>query len=287
MHTTAQDLIRQTSELISLPDIYLRVSNVINDPDSSMIDLTDVVTHDPALTARLLKLANSPFFGFRTKIDTIHRAVNLLGSQQVHDLVLATSVADAFGAVSTNALSIDEFWIDSIHCGVLSKLLGEACGLVDADRFFVEGLLHDIGHLIMDQAVPEACTIAVQRAAQEHLPLFQVERDIIGCDYAEVGAALMESWHFPHGLVASVRWQNEPAAATDCALDAALIHIATCVVRADPPAEDTQDLSQVIAPHAFEITGADDDLIATARDTAAEHLTATVDSMFPDSRLCA
>jgi HD-like signal output (HDOD) protein len=160
MVATPHELIAQVSDLVSLPDIYLRVKGVIEDPESGMSDLVTVVAHDPSLTARLLKLANSAFFGFTTKIDTIDRAVNLLGAQQIHNLVLATTVADAFQKVTPNTISMDEFWSSSIHCGLLAQSLAKACGLVEFERFFVEGLLYDIGHLVLDQTLPEACASA-------------------------------------------------------------------------------------------------------------------------------
>ncbi|HED35055.1 MAG TPA: HDOD domain-containing protein, partial [Gammaproteobacteria bacterium] len=87
---TAQTLIKESIELISLPDVYIRLREVITSPNSSMSDVAQIIAHDPSITARLLKLVNSPFFGLVSKVDTMTRAINLLGTQQVHDLVLAT-----------------------------------------------------------------------------------------------------------------------------------------------------------------------------------------------------
>ena len=86
MARQSQELIEDINDLVSLPDIYIRVKSVLDDPESSMVDLTEVVSFDPGLCARLLTLANSAFFGFSSKIDTIERAVNILGGQQIHDL---------------------------------------------------------------------------------------------------------------------------------------------------------------------------------------------------------
>ena len=287
MHTSPEALIAQTTDLVSLPHIYLRVKGVMEDPETSMADLTAVVSHDPALIARLLKLANSAFFGFTTKIDTIDRAVNLLGAQQIHDLVLATTVADAFSKMSPHTITMHDFWTGSIHCGLLAKSFGSACGLFDAERFFVEGLLYDLGHLILDQCVPEACAGAFARAHEEARPVHLVEREMIGCDYAQVGAALMESWSFPGGFVEAVRWQNEPAEATAFALEAAVMHTSIAMLRADRTELDCDAVFAMLDPSAVEVTGATADILSGVRTEAAEALTETVELLFPQARLCA
>lgn len=284
MPKDAYELIADTVDLVSLPDIYIRVKNVLDDPESSMADLTAVVSFDPALAARLLTLANSAFFGFSTKIDTIGRAVNILGGRQIHDLVLATTVADAFNKTTPRTLTTHEFWTGSVHCGLLAKSFASACGLIDADRFFVEGLLFDIGHLILDQTEPELCAAAFAAARDNDTPIHVCERELIGCDYAAVGAALMEVWNFPGGFIESVRCQNDPAEAQMFPLDTSILHVAVSLLRADQENFDADSVFSELAEFAIDQTGAEADMLEAIVTESADELTRTFELLFPQSR---
>ncbi len=282
MLTTPEALISQTADLVSLPDSYLRVKAVVDDPRSSLAELTEVVSHDPSIAARLLKLANSAFFGFTAKIDAISRAVNLLGSQQIHDLVLATTVADAFSKLSPNTMAMHKFWANSIHCGLLAKSLGNACGLIDVERFFVEGLLHDIGHLILDQSVPDACAAVFARAHEEIRPVFLVEREVLGFETAEVGSALLESWSFPRGFVEAIRWQNKPAMADSYALEAAVLHASVNLLRASSADLNSAAALAMLDANAVEVTGVSEEILSVVSTQSAEALTQTYELLFPN-----
>jgi HD-like signal output (HDOD) protein len=282
-----KDLISRTVDLVSLPDIYVCLKSVVDDPESSMGDVAGVVASDPALTARLLKIANSPFFGFPTQIATVTRAISLLGTQQIHDLVLATTVADAVSTISTDIIRMQDFWSNSIRCGLLSRRLGQECNVLDSERLFVEGLLHDLGHLIMYQTVPEASTAALLRSQQEGRPLFLIERELIGCDYAQVGAALMRSWHFPSGLIESVRYHNEPAQAEQFPLEVAIMHIAVRLTERDVAGPSAAAWTPLIDPAAWQVVGLTEAVIEPVCTAAAEQLATTVDMFFPEKRLSA
>ena len=281
---TPEDLVSRTADLVSLPDIYIRLKTVVDDPESSMADVADVVANDPALTARLLKIANSPYFGFPAKITTVARATSLLGTQQIHDLVLATTVAEAFSGIPSELISMQDFWSNSIRCGLLCRRLAQECNVLDSERLFVEGLLHDVGHLIMYQGLPEASAAALLESQQQDKPLFLVERELIGCDYAQVGSALMRSWHFPPGLIESVRYQNEPARAEDFPLEVAIMHIAVRLKQhAIAEAEVTGGMPRIDAA-AWQVTGLAQEVIEPVYAAAAEQLATTVDMLFPDKR---
>ncbi len=283
MRRDPNELIRDTANLVSLPDIYIRVKSVLDDPDSAMADLTAVVSFDPALATRLLTLANSAFFGLSSKIDTIDRAVNILGGRQIHDLVLATTVANAFSKVTPQNLNMNEFWTNSVHCGLLAKSFASACGLIDADRYFVEGLLFDIGHVILDQSEPELYTAVFTAAQENETPIHLVERELIGCDYAAIGAALMENWHFPGAFIESVRCQNDPAEAQKFALDAAILHVSISLLRVDQTNFEVDRVFGELAPFAIEETGAEMEMLENVVVESADQLTKTYEMLFPSA----
>jgi len=284
---TAEDLVSRTADLVSLPDIFIRLKTVVDDPGSSMADVAEVVASDPALTARLLKIANSPYFGFTSQITTVARATSLLGTQQIHDLVLATTVTAAFSGIPTELISMQYFWSNSIRCGLLCRCLAQECNVLDSERLFVEGLLHDIGHLIMYQSLPEASAAALLESQQQNRPLFLVERMLIGFDYAQVGAALMRSWQFPPGLIESVYYQNEPARAGEFSLEVAIMHIAVRLkeqaIAAAKPAEEMPRIDAA----AWQRTALTEEVIEPVCAAAAEQLATTIDMLFPDKRMSA
>jgi len=282
--TTPEELISQTTELVSLPDIYVRIKAVIYDPDSTLTDVSDVLSHDPAICARMLKVANSAFFGVPSKVETIKAAVRLLGTQQVHDLVLAATITRSFPAIPDNLISMEDFWVSSVRCGLLARLLAEQCNSTEGERFFVASLLHDMGHLIMYQTVPEESQEALITARQNNTPLYRVEREIIGCDYGQVGSQLMQSWNFPDNWVQAVRYQNEPADAKDFSLDASIMHLSVKLKDLDNTTGDpVADLS-MIDPIVWKITGLSEDMIEPLLNAADEQLGSAVEAFFPEYR---
>lgn len=224
--STIWEQVTAGAKLVSLPDIYLRLRSVLDDPEFSMSDVADVISRDPGMTARLLRLVNSAFFGLAAKIETVTRATSLLGTQQVHDLVLATSVTETFDGMSSDVMDMQRFWRRSIHCGVLSRLLANKCNVLDSERLFVAGLLRDIGHLIMYQTVPGPSLQAMEQSARTGQPLFKVEQEIIGLHYARVGGVLMRQWDLPKSLVQATEFHVEPGLADENALETAIVHLA-------------------------------------------------------------
>lgn len=229
---TVWERVTAKAKLISLPAVYLRLKELIAQPDYSMADVALVISQDPALTARLLRLVNSPYFGLAAKIETVFRAVNMLGTRQVHDLALATSVAHSFADMPSEAMDMPRFWRQSVFCGLVSRGLGKAAGSADSERLFVAGLLRDIGHLVMYQTVPEPCRRAMLEAQRCEQPLYLVERETIGIDYARVGGVLMRQWQLPGSLRETTDFHVEPRRALTYPMEAHLVHIASLLVTA-------------------------------------------------------
>ena len=267
MHT-AQSLVKESIELISLPDVYVRLRSVINSHDSSMSDIAQVIVHDPAITARLLKLVNSSFFGLSHQVDTMTHAINMLGTQQVHDLVLATVVVDSFSGFTNDELNIYDFWFNGVYCAVTARLLAYHCAkLEDTERPFIAGLLHNIGHLVMYQVIPGESSPAVRLSEEKNLRLYQAERELLGFDYALVGAELMREWKLPKSLQEITEFQNEPGKADEFQIETAIIHISTAITRNAlaeiPVTAEALDVNEI----SWEITGLSvDDMAAMKRE---------------------
>ena len=226
------ETITREAELLSLPDIYLKLRNVLDSPDFAMAEVAVVISQDPAITLRLLHLVNSSFYGFTNKIETVGRAINLLGTEQIHDLVLATAVASAFKGISTTVMDMRKFWERSLYCAAFSRRLAVLSGKRDRERLFVAGLLCDIGHLIMYQAIPEPAQQAILQSKERQEPVYLAERRIIGFDYAFVGGILMRHWALPDVLRETTMFHIDPAAADNFTVEASLVHIGSMMTQA-------------------------------------------------------
>lgn len=235
---TVWERISAHAKLITLPEVYLKLKALLEQPAYAMADVALAIGQDPALTARLLRLVNSPYFGLTARIETVFRAVNMLGTKQVHDLALATSVAQSFSGMSNEVMDMPRFWRKSVFCALAARLLARACNVRDCERLFVAGLLRDIGHLVMYQSIPELSEQAELQARETQKPVFLVERELTGIDYARVGGVLMRQWQLPESLRNSTEFHVEPARVLDFKLETFLVHVATLLTEAVASGEE-------------------------------------------------
>jgi HD-like signal output (HDOD) protein len=227
---SAPELVQSCTSIFTLPEIYFRVRDVVDDPDSTMDDLAAVLKLDPAISARLLRIVNSPMYGFPKQIDTITHAVNILGTQAVSDLVTLTTIGRTFSGMPVQLMDVPRFWRKSVFCALLAGKIAKSCGIDDSERFFIEGLLRDIGHFVLYQTVPQRAQSALIEADYLDSSLAEVEQSNIGCDFAEVGAELIQSWGMPAQIEQAVRYQLSPNEAGDGGLHASIVHLAGVVV---------------------------------------------------------
>lgn len=197
---SARELGRNQVRLVSFPDIYFKIQEVINSPLSSATSIARVVSKDPSLTARLLRLVNSSFYAFPQPILSIPRAIAIVGSNELTSLALAVSTITVFEHVSPEYVDMKSFWKHSIACGVFSRLLAYGKRVRSEERFFLAGLLHDIGRIILYSKSPAEMTYALELSLFERIPLWQAEKRVFGFDHAAVGHVLLEEWNIPEGI---------------------------------------------------------------------------------------
>ena len=269
----------ESAKLISLPDIYIKLKELMDDPEYTMAEVAILVGRDPAMATRFLRVVNSPLYRRIRKIETVSQAVSLLGIRQVHDIVLSASVAEAFEGIQTDVMNMKKFWQRSFYCAVMAKQLALECGIMESDRLFVIGLLHDIGHLFMYIAIPEESQQAILNAKKLERPLFQVERELLGFDYAKLGGYVMGHWDLPKSLQVITCFHPEPDKANQFASDAALLHLASLLVQADLEAGDFGAGAFLVNPAAWQLTGLTEERCLQARQTAAEQFGTVADSI--------
>jgi HD-like signal output (HDOD) protein len=221
------ELLYDSLESLSLPDVYIRLREVMESDNASMSDVAEVLSLDPALAARILRMANSAFYGFRSQIDTIPRAANLLGMQKIHDLALTASVSKALEGVTNDLMDIDTFWYRSLHCGFLAQAIAQGSGMRNAESMFVRGLLHDIGHLVLFSRYPTECRQALARSDEGLDARLFEEKQLIGIDAMQFVAELVRVWQLPGSFVDSFTHLMRPEdVAGDLAREIAILHIA-------------------------------------------------------------
>ena len=238
--TAARELVRRVSDLPTLPAVYFRVRSVLEQPDSFALDVAREICCDPGLSMRLLRVANGAYFGMARKVESIMDAIAIIGANQIHNLVLATSIAMAFDGVAPPLMNMRKFWRTSLYRALVARCLAKQSRHNDAERAFVEGLVGDIGHLVMYMHMPEAADKALQRSIETAVPVHRIEREMLGFDYAELGAELVAGWNISPRIEAALRHHVEPLQAADAAMEAAALHIATRFASAafmsEPPA---------------------------------------------------
>lgn len=251
----ASELVQSCTSLFTLPVLHSHVRDVVDDPNSSIEELADILKLDPAISARLLRIANSPQYGAPKQIDTISCAVNLIGGQAVRDLVAATTIGQTFSGMPPQFMDAARFWRKSLFCALVAERMATSCGVDNSERCFVEGLLRDIGHFVLYQTVPQRAQSALIEAGYLEASLAEVEQSNIGCDFAEVGAELVRSWEMPLHIEQAIRCQLSPKDAGEFALHASIVHLAGVVADHEELESSRCPALLPFSPHAISATG--------------------------------
>lgn len=230
MALTPITLVERTPELASPPTVYNKLITMLNDENSSAEHISAVINTDPALTTRLLKIVNSAFYGFPSQIATISRAITIIGTTELTNLVLATSVINSFKDIPSSLININEFWHQSLSCAIASTYIAKHCGQRATERFFILGLLHNIGSLVLYQTLPELSKQVLMAARFDNEPVHQAEQRIIGFDHSEVGRALSQAWNLPPSIGEVIRFHHTPSEAESFPTETAIVHLADIIV---------------------------------------------------------
>jgi len=229
---TLEELLSDVSSVPSLPLLYSRLDETINHPRSSIADIAKVLSEDQGLAARILKLANSPLFGYFSKIDTITQAVTIIGIQQVRDLALAISVMGLFKGLPEDLITMESFWRHSIGAALASRVLATSQRESNLERFFVAGILHDIGRLVLLIQLPDLCREMIETSRGERRSLYEIEREQLGYDHGDVGGALLRRWKLPIRVAEPVEYHHRCNRSEQFPRESAVLHCADLLTHA-------------------------------------------------------
>ncbi len=229
---TVDGLVQGIPKLASYAGVLHELDEVLNNVESTLTDVTIVIEKDPALTARLLKLGNSCFFEFSSRVETVFETLSLIGTQQVRDLIATSAVIKMFDGVSVSQVSMESFWKHSLSCGVAARILAIARRLPKPERYFTAGLLHDIGRLVLFSRLPDKAREIFRLYEGRRMLLTEAEKQVLGFDHTEIGAGLLQAWNYPANLISAVRYHHMAMAPNTFQIEACLIHVADHLINA-------------------------------------------------------
>jgi putative nucleotidyltransferase with HDIG domain len=223
--------IKEDTNLSTLPDIYRQVTEAISKPDSSAHDIANVIGKDTNLSARLLKIVNSAFYGYPSKIDTLSRAVNIVGTKQLTTLAIGINMIHMFKNIPSQIINMKLFWKHSVLCGITARLIAGYKNIQNTERMFVAGLLHDIGRLLLYNYLPQQSLQMIKVARHNHDLLFNLERNTLTCGHPEIGGELLKKWKLPTSLEDIVRHHHNPQNSQNH-METAIVHLADIMANA-------------------------------------------------------
>ena len=203
----AIDYAESANGSFALPDACFRVKSLMEDENSTATDFGNIISVDPSMTSRLLKIANSAVYSFPGEISTISRAITIIGTQSIYNMMLVDVASSAFKHFANQAIDLKRFWRMSVYCGLAAKNLAISAGIRDIERLFVAGLLQNFGELIVAKVSPEIAQHCEQYN-QDDLP-WQRQYQALDFTYTDVSAALLKLWQIPEKIILPIRHFNQ------------------------------------------------------------------------------
>ena len=277
---TIESLLQQDSELSSLPEIFIRVSNLLDDENSSTVQIGQVVETDPSLTTRILKMVNSAYYGFPHTVSSISQAISILGRDRLRQILIGAVLGGVFGNMKNSVFQMEDYWYHSVKTAILSRLLSKQSDLgEESESLFTAGLLHQIGRLILAQKLPEQAQQVQQAVDEQGENIYQAEQRIFGFDHCQVGAAFIEQWGLPDLLIAVARYHNTPDQEDEFREEVRMVNLAKNISFIVEPFEP-EDIAYALEDvPGWKSTGLDEEQIAEACRAADEQVYQVMESL--------
>jgi putative nucleotidyltransferase with HDIG domain len=214
---SAEDLSGLLDEIVTLPSaptVLLRITKIIEDPAAPFDNIAEAISADPSISMKVLRLANSAYYGVRQRVGSLSHAISLLGLKVIKNLVLTATVFRALsssGPEKRPLFSREQFWLHCLGTGLIARILARSASgepAVDPEEAFAAGLLHDVGKIILEQHAHKKFEQALEKSAASGTPLYACEQEIIGVNHAVIGGKLAEKWNLPKGLVRAISYHH-------------------------------------------------------------------------------
>lgn len=222
-----QRILKEVKDLPPFSAIANRALKLTNDPRSSAIDISRVISYDPAFTARVLRMANSAYYGFTRKVTTVSEAIVILGYETLKSVVLALTLQKFYDReVAGYGLEKGELWKHSVGCALASHLIASQVKYPSIEEAFVAGLLHDVGKVILNQFVKEEIRKIIELSGTQGLSFAEAEKKVLGFDHQDIGSKVADKWNFNDKIVEAIRCHHKPDRAKKDPELTAIVHVA-------------------------------------------------------------
>lgn len=257
--------IEKLGDLPTLPHVVQRLAAMIGRPTVSTEEIGSIIEKDQVLAAKVLRLANSPFYGFPSRIGSVAHAVIVLGLNVVKGLTLCASAL----SIMKDA-GMDQLWRHSLGVAITANLLATRLEIKNPEELFVAGLLHDIGKVVLYVKWPEVGTgiKSVLQAGGDRL-LFDVEKDVTGLSHADIGGYLANAWHLPITLREPILYHHDPALAKEAAQQTAIVHVADILVKGLACGNPGDDIIPPLSKAAWDMVGLDEQSLSHCIEKAS------------------
>lgn len=228
-----RQIVEAIEDLPVLPTVAARVLSLAHDPNSSMQDICEAIRTDPSLTAHLLRIVNSPYYGFSRQIGTVAQATVILGTNEIIAVVLGSTTLKSLGSRARTIADEAAFWSHSARTSVAARVVAAQMRYRLPGVAFVAGLLHDTGKLILADLFPDRFQQAMQQPPMPDAAVEEAEQQLFGADHTQIGAALAGRWGLPDEIVQAIRCHHRPEEAAQAAAQLVdVVHVANHLVRA-------------------------------------------------------
>ncbi|MCA9734917.1 MAG: HDOD domain-containing protein [Deferribacteres bacterium] len=227
----AKRIAQNVMNLPTLPTVVAKMMQVMDDPRTTVSELSRLISSDQVLSAKLLKLANSAYFGLPRKVKTLDFAIILLGFDNLKTLSLGLSVIDRFSDNWDGAFDYTEFWEHAFGCAVASSMVARDICRDKKSEAFIAGLLHDIGKLILSQYAKRYFSVVIKNVTEYNSDFYSAEKALLGVTHADIAAWFADKWNFPVQLIKAILYHHSPAALLDENELASCVHLGDYLVR--------------------------------------------------------
>jgi HD-like signal output (HDOD) protein len=269
--TALKQRIEKLGQLPTLPQVVQKIVSMIDRPETSAEALGRLIEKDQVLSAKVLQLANSPFYGFPARIASVSHAVVVLGLNVVKGLTLGATVFDMM-----KAAGMDELWRHSLGVAMVAHVLAIRVDHKNPEELFVAGLLHDLGKVVMYVKLPEAVEKIGEVVQARDLYMMEAEREVLGLTHADIAGWLATAWHLPIVLKEPIMYHHQPSLATGAPMQTAIVHVADVLVKAMGCGCSGDELVPLLSPEAWSAMNLNDEALAACVAKAA-HEFETID----------
>jgi len=283
---TPDALISENLTLLSMPEIVMKLNSMLNDPKCTAADIGDEISLDPALTIRVLKIVNSALYSLPNQIKNIPTAITILGIKQLRDIVMTTSVIKKFQSIPADLVNMDTFWRHSICCAIACRLIAKHCQKQDSEDFFVMGLLHDIGKLVMYLVLPDQSREVLReiRHIKEKSPeadVSHIEKKQFGFSHATLGRVLTQQWNMPASLTTPIAEHHLPYSGFTESHASGILKIADYISNQILPSISPDD-SEILEQECLSILDLNNDTLLTTQEKTKEIFHETISQVYDE-----